>query len=434
MGLGLVFFGMSLMSDAMKPLRSYGPFLDLMAQMENPVLGILVAAAFTALVQSSSATTGVVIAMAGQGLITLDAGIALIFGSNVGTCVTALLASLGKPRDAWRASAIHVLFNVVGVAIWVWFIDDLARLVAHLSPVAESLSGVEKLAAETPRQVANAHTIFNVANTLLFLPFATQFARIVEVLVPDREVGGAVPTGAATEWTEVHLDPELLAVPTIALEQARGEIKRTARILRQMVADGMASFVDNDLAVAEEVFGRTTQVEYIRGQIDQFLLQISRRRLNQDQSEEGVQLMDVMTDLAQMNNLIKKDLVPLLHRKAEGDVPFDQTFGPEITNYFETVYTSLDKAMSAFENVDAELAREVIRTKPGLLRQQRAYRAAQLERQDQADLTTATTEIHDDLIDILRRIFSFAEVISFTMLSGYMDSRRAARAGDVVVQ
>ena len=100
MGLGLVFFGMSLMSDAMRPLRSYEPFLDLMMRMENPLLGILVAAAFTALVQSSSATTGVVIAMAGQGLISLDAGIALIFGSNIGTCVTALLASLGKPRNA----------------------------------------------------------------------------------------------------------------------------------------------------------------------------------------------------------------------------------------------------------------------------------------------------------------------------------------------
>ena len=100
MGLGLVFFGMSVMSDAMKPLRSYQPFLDLMITMENPLLGILVAAAFTGLVQSSSATTGIVIVMASQGFITLPAGIALAFGANIGTCVTALLASIGKPREA----------------------------------------------------------------------------------------------------------------------------------------------------------------------------------------------------------------------------------------------------------------------------------------------------------------------------------------------
>jgi len=114
MGLGLVFFGMGVMSEAMHPLRSYQPFLDLMVNMSNPLLGILVAAAFTALVQSSSATTGIVIVMASQGFISLPAGIALAFGANIGTCVTALLAAIGKPREALRAAAVHVLFNVLG--------------------------------------------------------------------------------------------------------------------------------------------------------------------------------------------------------------------------------------------------------------------------------------------------------------------------------
>ena len=126
MGLGLVFFGMSVMSDAMKPLRTFQPFLDLMIQMENPLIGILIAAAFTGLIQSSSATTGIVIVMASQGFITLPAGIALAFGANIGTCVTAMLASIGKPREAVRAALVHVMFNVAGVLIWVFFIDQLA--------------------------------------------------------------------------------------------------------------------------------------------------------------------------------------------------------------------------------------------------------------------------------------------------------------------
>ncbi|MCB1828735.1 MAG: Na/Pi cotransporter family protein, partial [Gammaproteobacteria bacterium] len=130
MGLGLVFFGMSVMSDAMKPLRSYQPFLDLMIQMENPLIGILIAAGFTGLIQSSSATTGIVIVMASQGFITLPAGIALAFGANIGTCVTAMLASIGKPREAVRAAAVHVLFNVAGVIIWFFFIPQLAEIVA----------------------------------------------------------------------------------------------------------------------------------------------------------------------------------------------------------------------------------------------------------------------------------------------------------------
>ena len=122
MGLGLLFFGMGVMSDVMKPLRSYQPFLDLMAHMKNPILGILIAAAFTGLVQSSSATTGIVIVMASQGFITLPAGIALIFGANIGTCVTALLASIGKPKEAIRAAVVHIVFNIIGVVIWIGFI------------------------------------------------------------------------------------------------------------------------------------------------------------------------------------------------------------------------------------------------------------------------------------------------------------------------
>jgi len=110
MGLGMIFFGMSVMSEAMKPLRTYQPFLDLMLHMETPLLGILIAAAFTGLIQSSSATTGIVIVMASQGLISLEAGIALAFGANIGTCITAMLASIGKSREALQAAFIHVIF------------------------------------------------------------------------------------------------------------------------------------------------------------------------------------------------------------------------------------------------------------------------------------------------------------------------------------
>ncbi|MES9905934.1 MAG: Na/Pi cotransporter family protein, partial [Sedimenticola sp.] len=154
MGLGLVFFGMSVMSDAMKPLRTYQPFLDLMITMENPFIGIMVAAAFTGLIQSSSATTGIVIVMASQGFITLPAGIALAFGANVGTCVTAMLASIGKPREAVRAAMVHVFFNIAGVLLWVMFIPQLVEFVTWFSPTHPELSGIEKLGAETPRQIA----------------------------------------------------------------------------------------------------------------------------------------------------------------------------------------------------------------------------------------------------------------------------------------
>jgi phosphate:Na+ symporter len=185
MGLGLVFFGMGVMGDSMAPLTEFEPFLDLMVRMENPLLGILVGAIFTGLVQSSAATMGIAIVMASQGLVTLPAGIALALGSNIGTCVTALLASLGKPREAQRAALAHILFNVLGVLVWVAFIDRLAGGAVKISPAHPELSGTARLAAEVPRQIANSHSVFNIVNTLLFLPFTTQFARLVERLLPD---------------------------------------------------------------------------------------------------------------------------------------------------------------------------------------------------------------------------------------------------------
>ncbi|MFC1791887.1 Na/Pi cotransporter family protein, partial [Gemmatimonadota bacterium] len=147
MGLGLLFYGMDLMSTAALPLRAYPPFIEMMQELRSPWAGILVGFGFTAIVQSSSATTGIVIVLATQGLISLEAGIALVFGANVGTCVTATLSAIGKPRDAWKAAAVHVAFNLVGVLLWVAFIPQLADLIRMLSPMSAELEGAQRLAA-----------------------------------------------------------------------------------------------------------------------------------------------------------------------------------------------------------------------------------------------------------------------------------------------
>ncbi|MGB0670555.1 MAG: Na/Pi cotransporter family protein, partial [Rhodospirillales bacterium] len=179
LGLGLVFFGMAVMSGAMQPLKGHPPFIEALAQAANPLTAVAMGAVFTALVQSSSATTGIVIVLASEGFIPLEMGIALAFGANIGTCVTALLATIGKPREALRAAVIHALFNVLGVVLWIGLIGPLADLVRILSPVAENLQGTARLAAEAPRQIANAHTLFNVINTAIFIWFTNPLARLV---------------------------------------------------------------------------------------------------------------------------------------------------------------------------------------------------------------------------------------------------------------
>ncbi len=209
MGLGMVFFGMHVMGEAMQPLRSFEPFLDLMKTMDNPLIGVLVAAVFTAIIQSSSAATAIVIVMAAQGFISLEAGIALAFGSNIGTCATALLAVIGKPREAVRAALVHLSFNTLGVLIWLPFIGFIANLVTAISPSYPELRGTALLAAETPRQIANAHTFFNVANTMIFIWFTSQFVRLVEWLVPDKpmEEEGVIVRAKYLEETLLSAPP-----------------------------------------------------------------------------------------------------------------------------------------------------------------------------------------------------------------------------------
>ena len=193
LGAGLVFYGMGLMSGAMAPLRDYPPFIDFIGTLANPIAGALAGMAFTAIIQSSAATTGIVIVLAGQGVMTLETAIAVALGANVGTCATAGLAVIGKPREAVRAAVVHVLFNVAGVAIWIGFIPQLAEIARAISPGADNVPGALRAAAELPRQVANAHTIFNVVNTLVFIGFTTQIARLVEWLVPDRPLDADEP-------------------------------------------------------------------------------------------------------------------------------------------------------------------------------------------------------------------------------------------------
>lgn len=227
LGLGLVFLGMTLMGEAMSPLRESEAFISAMIALENPLLGVAVGAVFTAVVQSSSATTGIVIVLAQQGLISLETGIALVLGANVGTSVTALLASIGKPREALRASVAHTLFNVGGVIIWIPFIGLLA-------------STVMSIGGDTAREIANAHTVFNIFNALLILAITPQFARFIERIVPDR------PDAVEAALKAKYLDKAFVSTPSLAIDRARLELLRMADRVRAMLAEGVPAAISGD--------------------------------------------------------------------------------------------------------------------------------------------------------------------------------------------
>lgn len=407
MGLGLVFFGMSVMSDAMKPLRDYQPFLDLMISMENPFIGILVAAAFTGLIQSSSATTGIVIVMASQGFITLPAGIALAFGANIGTCVTAMLAAIGKPREALRAAVVHVLFNVFGVLIWLAFIDQLAQFVTWFSPVHEELSGTAKLAAETPRQIANAHTVFNVANTFIFLGFTSQFARLVEWLVPDK------PIEEEMIAQPKYLDEDLLETPSLALDRVRLEIGNAGKRVMDMLQQIMPALIDGDKDALKEVARIDDVVDTLHGHIITYMGKLSRKPLTDKQSDEFVNLMAAANDLESIGDVIETELVYLGMERIENGITISAATREVFENLHKEVSMTVAMALNAVMEKDQAVALEVLGMKEhisSLVQAADLHQAQRLVADEPNRLEAYAMEI--DVIEKLKRIYYFSKRIA----------------------
>ncbi|MBT3269073.1 Na/Pi symporter [Candidatus Poribacteria bacterium] len=417
LGFGLVFFGIHVMSEAMYPFRTYRPFIEFLLTLRNPILGILVGAAFTALIQSSSAFTGILIALSQQGLLSLEAGIPLLFGANIGTCVTAALASLGSSREAKRVAVAHTLFKVGGVLLFVWFIGPLATVVRWLSPdVAEGVSGIAANAATVPRQIANTHTLFNVGMAIIFFPFVPAMARLVEWVMPDRveqEAESADPNVVVPQY----LDRGLLTTPVLAIEQARREILRMAEFARGMLMDVMPAFLTNDMETAGEILRRDNRIDSLQRATTLYLTQVAQQDLTLPQSQRVIQLLHVATELEHIGDVIEKDLVSLVMKKAEGQIDFSPEGREELVEYHERIVDSYDNAIEAFQSDDALKAQLVATMKPQLVALERIYRQTHYDRlTEELSQSVESSQIHLDLLDGLRRVNSYSESIATALL------------------
>ena len=235
-GIGVLFIGMGMMSDSMMPLRDSEGFVRFMTQFSNPILGILAGAAFTAVIQSSSASVGILQALAKSGVVTLDSAVYVLCGQNIGTCITAVLASIGTTRNAKRTTIIHLSFNIIGTIVFVG--------ACQLLPFVEWMT---KLAPGDPvAQIANLHTIFNITTTALLLPFGTQLARLATWILPD----GKAPAKDADKWFEdLMASKHHLGVSTIAISQIQEEIREMVKTAGENVR---ASFKTLEEGMKEE--------------------------------------------------------------------------------------------------------------------------------------------------------------------------------------
>ena len=408
MGLGLLFYGMAAMGEAMAPLRTNQRFAELLQSLQNPVLGMLAGAVFTALVQSSSATIGLAVVMATQGLLSLPAGIAILFGAKIGTGITAVLAGIGKPQDAKRAAVVHVLFNVLGAALWLPFIPQLAAIAQAVSPLAADLQGVERLAAEVPRQIANAATIWAVTNTLIFLPFAAWFAKLATRIVPDR----------AVEQKELirprFLDDEVLQVPAMALERARMELGHMAELTDAMLARTKSAFATGDPC---DLSRQGDQVRVLREAVLDYLTHIVRNGLSDSEATEYVRLVAAAGEIEAMSTAIGRELAPLVRALKDADITPSTDTAALLQDLLQTIQQTARSGLRALVESDEHAAQSVVAKRGAILdltADLQRLQASRLAQDDPKRLIKHRLQL--EIVDRLRRIHGVAEDMALSVL------------------
>jgi phosphate:Na+ symporter len=420
LGCGILFFGMQVMSDAMHPLRSYQPFLDQVLRLENPILSILLGTAFSAAIHSSAAFIGIVMVLAQQGLLSLEAAIPLLLGANVGTCITAVMASLGTSRPARRVAAAHTGFKILGVLLLVGWIPTFAALVRSISPGHGNLAtDPETMARLLPRQIANAHTIFNVALAVICLPFTGVAARLVTRLLPDKPE-------SEKEWTlrARHLDQDMVRVPALALNLAKVEILSVGDRVRSMAQDCLKPFVDHDPALLADLHRREEEVDALEEQITAYLVEIGRQKLSGEQLREVYLMLHVVKQFEHIADVVDKQITPLALKMIDRGSEFSASGREEVATYHVKMCKQMSRALDTFLENSLEKAQHMRSKQANYLALEDAYRQSHFERvHDAVAESVATSEIHLELMDCFRQMSSASTNIGraiMTMNSGGM--------------
>ncbi len=398
LGFGLLFLGLKLILDGVAPLRDNPLATQVLAAVAgSPVLAVLTAAVFTALVHSSAATIGLTLALATHGLVDAAGAVAIVIGANVGTCASALEAAIGATAEARRVAVAHIAFKVLGAALAFPFIGPFTEM-------------VEGTAMDPARQVANAHTFFNVGISLVFLPFIPWAARVIERFVPDDQPGD-------TPFRARYLDERALDQPSLALGQATREALRMADVVQGMFRDVLPVFRTDDQALLEDVEKRDDQADFLEREIKLFLARLGREAMGPDLSRKEIGLISFIANLENIGDIIDKNLMELARKKLYQARRFSEPGWVEIVDFHSLVAKNLERAIAAFAAGDKALAQEVLDQRPLMRARERALRDSHLGRL-RAGLAESleTSEIHLDVLTNLKRISSHVSALMFPIL------------------
>lgn len=397
MAFGFIFLGMKIMSDVMAPLRFHPGIMAAFSSVGRmPLLGLLISTLFTALIQSSAATIGLVLTLCFRGILNLNSAIPLVLGANIGTCATALLASLRTSTEARRVALAHIIFKILGVGLFFPFLGVFESLVLQTS-------------GDLARQVANAHTVFNVGMALLFLPLVPLYARMISSLIPEAK--------EKREFGPLYLDPRVLETPALALGQATREILRMGDLVYGMLKGVMEVFKRNEENLRAKIVNEDDKVDLLEESITPYLTKLSQKELTPAQSEREIALLNIVDDLEHIGDLISKNIMTYARKKIEEGFYFSDQGFDEIKGYHQETLVTLQIALNASASFDKVCARQIIDRAKNLVDEQHRLHRAHIQRLHQGyreSLETST--IHLDILNDLKGINLHASYIGYSIL------------------
>ena len=401
-GFGILFTGMDFMKEAVKPLAGYQGFTDMLLSFgHHPILGVLMGFAITAIVQSSSASMGMLIALASQGLIPITAALPILYGENIGTCVTSLISSIGASRNARRAAIMHLTFNVLGSMIFMFILSKpIVAIVTAIDPT------------DAARQIANAHTLFNILNVIVLLPFNKLIVKLSLNLVPETK-------GEQDDDDKVvkYIDDRMIETPSIALANIIKETLRMGEKSKESLNAAMDGIVDKSKEKIELSFKREKLINELQKSILNYLLKLSKASLNEDSRETVDALFNTVNDIERIGDHaeniaeLAKDIVDL-------EISFSDVGIGELKDMYNKVVSTYTYALEAMRTSNVELACKVIKMEEQVDMMEKSCRANHMNRLNSSSCSIESGVIYLDIISNLERVSDHAVNIAQQVIAG----------------
>ena len=400
-GFAILMTGMTAMSDAVSPLENEPWFTELFVRFSNPVLGVLVGALVTAVIQSSSASVGILQALSSTGVITYGSAIPIIMGQNIGTCATALISSVGTNKNARRAAMIHLYFNVIGVTVFLVLFYGL-NAVFHFSFITDVIA---------PWGIAVVHTAFNLGATALLLPFTGLLERLACLTIPDDE----------KKEKFALLDERLLNTPSVAVEQARSVTSEMAEMARSGVLQAMSLTHRWDADLAQKVREQEKQVDRYEDALGTYLVKLSGHELNHDDSQQVNTLLHTISDFERISDYSVNLLLSAqeIHDK---EITFSADAQEELSVLEDVVQDLLNRTTEAFRQNDLHLASKVEPMESVLGELVRAIKARHIARLQAGSCSIHYGFVLDDLLTSYSRICAHCSNVAVAQIEVAQDS------------